>query len=200
MRSELKELYELFENERWLLIDGTLNEETVRFWREKAVEHPEIKTMLEEAEKIEEGFSDGFEESIDEKLFAEIIKKTIRKPEENKETKFSGKFFGGLFNLPNIRVFKPAFALFAVALAVSFYFFTNGEKSYSVVEDALLAWNDLELNSDIGKFKTKMVFAKDEDAKEIFLRYLYSDEWNEKVFTIQEDIKKLKIKISNSKL
>ncbi len=196
MPDELKELIELFETERWLLIDGSMNEETVDFWREKTAAYPELKKMLEEAKNVENNFSNAFEEKPNEKTFEDIMKQIERRPSAEREE----KSFFDVFSLSNFTGFKPAFALFIAALVISFYFFVKIERKYEHAEEAMFTWNGLELNYDIGKLKTKMVFAKDDKAKEFFLRYIYSDVWDGKVMTMQEDIKRLKTKILNSKL
>ena len=58
MNQEEKQLFEEFEKEVWLYLDGDLSESKMNFWKQKIEELPELKNYIEEYKNISEAYNE----------------------------------------------------------------------------------------------------------------------------------------------
>lgn len=86
-------IQELFELERWLYVDGTLDRDRKEFWDNQIKSNSELKRLLNEVQNFSSEVSNKFNSELDEGKFSTIMKNVFEARQRNAFSGLLNKLF-----------------------------------------------------------------------------------------------------------
>lgn len=202
MNQEEKHLFQKFEKEVWLFLDGDLPESRINFWKKNIEEFPFLKKYIEEYKSITKVYYKNMNVDIPDYKFDQIIDEAI-----NKNLYFENikHYFNNLFSNNSEFVFgKIAFgsALIIAAIFISVIFNkTNPISSITnTINSKVLDWDANSVDDQINKVETLLKITKDEEYRKYYKYKLTPGNVDKNIKLISKNIETLKEEVNNKKL
>lgn len=201
MNLEKNQLFEEFERESWLYLDGDLPNARMEYWDQKLKEYPDLNNFLEEYKNVSNLFVSHNVELSDDK-FNLMIDKTISK-------KTVGSRFNSLINnlfSSNMEfVFgKIAFASLLIIGAIVISLISNNPNPVIRVTEnissEILEWDAEFVDSQISKVSNLLKVTEDEEYRKYYRYKKSSSNVDKNLNLINNSIEELRAKINNKKL
>ena len=190
MQSEIETLKAEFEKEMWLYLDNSLSSERKKFWDEKLIEFPELKTELEETTNALNIYNEFAGEDLLDSKFEVIINKSTAK-KQNRLLRFI---------TTEDRTVKLVFGGTLAAASIVILLLSNRPNPVKNISADLLDWNPEKINTQLDDIGNSILFMKDDDVKKYFQEKMANDKWTRDVYNINKSIKKMKSELNESSL
>ncbi len=202
MNQEEKQLFQKFEKEVWLFLDGDLSESRINFWRQKIEEYPNLKKYIDEYKSITELYTEKINVDIPDHKFDKIINETI---DQNLYFENIKLYFKNLFSNDSEFVFgKIAFAsaLIIAAVFISVIFNKNNPITNvtNTINQEVLDWDADFVDDQISKVGTLLKLTKDEEYRKYYKYKLTPNNVDKNINLINRNIETLKEEVKNKKL
>ena len=202
MNQEEIQLFQKFEKEVWLYLDGDLSESRMNFWKQKIEEYSELKKYIEEYISLSEIYVTGTNVDIPSARFDKMIDEAIRKEDYWGNIK---RYFSKLFSNESEFVFgKIAFAtaLIIAAIFISVIFNKNNPISNmtNTINQEVLDWDADFVDDQISKVGILLKLTKDEEYRKYYKYKLTPNNVDKNISLIDKNIETLKEEINNKKL
>jgi hypothetical protein len=202
MNQEEKQLFQNFEKEVWLFLDGDLSESRINFWKQKIEEYPNLKKYIEEYKAITEVYSENMNVDIPDLKFDQIIDEAMSKNLYFENIKH---YFKNIFSNDSEFVFgKIAFAsaLIIAAIFISVIFNKNNPISNmtNTINQEVLDWDADFVDDQISKVGILLKLTKDEEYRKYYKYKLTPNNVDKNISLIDKNIETLKEEINNKKL
>lgn len=202
MNQEEKHLFQKFEKEVWLFLDGDLPESRINFWKKNIEEFPFLKKYIEEYKSITKVYYKNMNVDIPDYKFDQIIDEAI-----NKNLYFENikHYINYLFSNNSEFVFgKIAFgsALIIAAIFISVIFNKTNPISNitNTINSKVLDWDANSVDDQINKVGTLLKIAKDEEYRKYYKYKLSPATVDKNIKLISKNIETLKEEVNNKKL
>lgn len=199
MLSNTKHLVEQFEREVWLYLDNDLSPERIKFWNEKIIEHRELKSLLDENEKLIELYEKTPLNEFSEVRYSEIVSQAVK--EKNTVSDFIQKI--NPLKIEKGRIFSPvkiAFGGTMAAAAVVILLLSNKPNPIKNLSNEILDWNSEGISEQISEVSTSISKIRDENFKEFLNNKRGKEKLDRDIFTISSGIEKLKEELEDKTL
>lgn len=199
MQYNKEKLIEEFEQEMWLLIDGTLSEPRQNYWNRKLEEMPELKEIYNETLNIILSYGELDNADIDENVYESIITRIT-----NTKTSFFGNFLsiGGRnfieYFLMNYKKYSLAGGLVAIVIILLTLVNQPLEMKYKSKVD--LGWEADELSKRISMAEGSVQYMQYRESVDRMLYELTINQWDVARYTIENQIKNIKIELEKESL
>jgi len=202
MNQEEKQLFQKFEKEVWLFLDGDLSESRINFWRQKIEEYPNLKKYIDEYKSITELYTKKINVDIPDHKFDKIINEAI---DQNLYFENIKIYFKNLFSNDSEFVFgKIAFAsaLIIAAVFISVIFNKNNPITNvtNTINQEVLDWDADFVDDQISKVGTLLKLTKDEEYRKYYKYKLTPNNVDKNISLINKIIEPLKEDVNNKKL
>jgi len=184
-------LVKLFEAERWLYVDGLLDEDRKVFWDNKISENAKLKNLLIEVQNFSKDFKTESVPDIDENKFNAILENVFNNKKQNLLPTFVKNLFIKKNSNRKISSSKLAFAGGILFALISFLFLFQKPASNNMIDSKLLVWNDTSFSKNLKVAEFEYTNLADEKAAEYFQYQLANDKWLRDVVSIKNEIAKL---------
>jgi hypothetical protein len=199
MLSNTKHLVEQFEREVWLYLDNDLSPERMKFWNEKIIEHRELKSLLDENEKLIELYEKTPLNEFSEVRYSEIVSQAVK--EKNTVSDFIQKI--NPLKIEKGRIFSPvkiAFGGTMAAAAVVILLLSNKPNPIKNLSNEILDWNSEEISQQISEMSTSITLIRDDNFKDFLINKRNKEKLDRDIFTISSGIEKLKEELEDKTL
>jgi hypothetical protein len=199
MLSNTKHLVEQFECEVWLYLDNDLSPERMKFWNEKIIEHRELKSLLDENEKLLELYEKTPLNEFSEVRYSEIVSQAVKK--KNTVSEFIQKV--NPFKIEKDRIFSPvkiAFGGAMAAAAIVILLLSNKPNPVKNLSNEILDWNSEGISEQISEMSTSISLLRDENFKDFLINKRNKEKLDRDIFTISSGIEKLKEELEDKSL
>lgn len=202
MNQEEIQLFQRFEKEVWLYLDGNLSESRMNFWKQKIEELPDLRKYIEEYKKISEAYDEEMSSDIPQYKFDKMIDKAIS------ENSYYEKFMlhtKKMFSTDSEFVFgKIAFASALIIAAIFISIISNKTNpitnATNILNSKVLDWEADFVDDQIIKVGTLLKLTKDEDYRKYYKYKQTSNNVDKNINLINGNIKTLKEEINNKEL
>ena len=201
MNQEKNQLFEDFNKESLLYMDGDLSKSRMEFWDQKLNEFPELNNILEEYKSISNRFNNQNFDLSNEK-FDFMIDKTISK--KTVKTKIE-TIINNLFSSNIDYAFgKISFASILIIGAIVVSVLSDRPspviKITENISSEILEWDAEFVDSQISKVSNLLRVTEDEEYRKYYRYKKTSSNVDKNLNQINNSIEKLKDKINNKKL
>lgn len=201
MNQEKNQLFEDFNKESLLYMDGDLSKSRMEFWDQKLNEFPELNNILEEYKSISNRFNNQNFDLSNEK-FDFMIDKTISK--KTVKTKIE-TIINNLFSSNIDYAFgKISFASLLIIGAIVVSVLSDRPspviKITENISSEILEWDAEFVDSQISKVSNLLRVTEDEEYRKYYRYKKTSSNVDKNLNQINNSIEKLKDKINNKKL
>ena len=191
-------LVKLFEAERWLYVDGLLDEDRKVFWDNKISENAKLKNLLIEVQNFSKDFKTESVPDIDENKYNSILENVFNTEKRNSFPVFVKNLFIRKNGDTKITSSKLAFAGGILFALISFLFLFQKPASNNMIDSKLLVWNDTSFSKNLKVAEFEYTNLADEKAAEYFQYQLANDKWLRDVVSIKNEIDKLSASENNN--
>ena len=193
MFSEKETLIKDFENEIWLLIDGTLSESRKKYWQDKMNSLPELKNYYERTIDTLSEYDSNNQHQIDNIFFNEVIDKAVA--DNNGILNKLLKYFRRE-NIPEIRIISFASAM--VIALISLLILLNKPIDQPSANKALLEWDNTSMDEKMSHVENSVYLLKNDKSIDKIIYNYTRDGWNMARSSLEEQIKILQMEINNN--
>jgi hypothetical protein len=193
MFSEKETLIKDFENEIWLLIDGTLSEARIKYWQDKMNSLPELKNYYKQTIETLYEYDSNNQHQIDNIFFNEVIDKAVA--DKNNILNKLLKYFKRE-NIPEIR--NISFASAMVIALISLLILLNKPIDQPSANKALLEWDNTSMDEKMSHVENSVYLLKNDKSIDKIIYNYTKDGWNMARSSLEEQIKILQKEINNN--
>ncbi len=193
-------LIEIFETERWLYVDGSLDDKRKTFWDNQIKNSSELQSLLFEVRNFQSEINNKFYSDLDDDRFNTIMKNVFEVRKQNLFQLLPKKLFTWKSRESKLSNSKLAFAggiLFAV---ISFVLLLNQPLSNHTINPKLLAWNDTSFSKTLSVVEFEYTNIADDKVTQYIQYQLANDKWLRDVVLINNEIDRLSTKTDNKSL
>jgi hypothetical protein len=201
MNQEKKQLFEEFNKESLLYLDGDLPKDRMEFWDNKLVEVPELNEFIEDYCDVSKIFSQPDIKLSDTK-FDVMIDKAISKKSMSSRFIY---FINNLFSV-NMEFAFGKLAFTSVLIIAAIFISILSDKPSPVVKvtenirSEILDWDADFVDSQISKVSNLLKASGDEEYRKYYRYKKTSSNVDKNLDLITNSIEELKTKINNKKL
>lgn len=200
MNEELKKLFERFEIEMWLYIDGFLSSEEKNFWDEQLSKHSELKNYYENTLDSLLKYDLQNENILSDNEFKEMIdftvnKGTILSPADNFITHILETLFSN--SMSNVKVILTG-VLSVIALLILLT--TEKPNAVKSISKDILSWQGESINQEISSVNNSLdVLSAEEWEKYQYFKATH-DDWEQTFYLIDSEIERMQKEIEDTSL
>ena len=202
MNQENNQLYNQFEKEVWLFLDGDLPDDRMLFWNEKLKELPELNKIIDEYKMVSDYYDNMKEVDLSLDKYNSTIDQVINK--SSLKTKFKNYFLNVFSPESEFAFGKIAFASALIVAAVAISFLSNKPiKVVNITESInteLLDWDAEFVDDQISKMGNLLRVSRDEEYRKYYMYNQSTQNIDKNLNLINSNIKTLKEEINNKKL
>ncbi len=193
MLTNNENLIELFETERWLYVDGSLDEKRTEFWDNKIENNLKLKELLTDAQKYSANFYEEIEADLSEDKFNKFVSNAIEQSTRKSINSMIKGFFTKTKGVQNSRSLKIAFAGSIFVIIIVTLFSLQYPTQQHKVDSKFLTWDDSSFSKELSATKIEYTSLFDNQAKQYIRYQLANDKWFRDVVSIQNEINKLSL-------
>jgi len=190
-------IQELFELERWLYVDGTLDRDRKEFWDNQIKSNSELKRLLNEVQNFSSEVSNKFNSELDEGKFSTIMKNVFEARQRNAFSGLLNKLFFMEKEHNSSSKLKLAFATGILFAVISFILLLQKPSNNSRINPELLVWNDTSFSKTLSGVEFEYTSLTDEKVVEYIQYQLANGKWLRDIVSIENEIDKLSIVTNN---
>lgn len=184
-------LVKLFEAERWLYVEGSLDEDRKIFWDNKISENQELEILLLEVQNFSKDFKTESVPDIDENKYNAILENVFNKEKRSSFPLFVKNLFIQKNGNRKISNSKLAFAGGIFFALISFLFLFQKPASKNMKNSKFLVWNDTSFSKNLSAAEFEYTNLADDKVAQYFQYRLANDKWLRDVVSIKNEIAKL---------
>jgi len=198
-----KKLCKEFENEMWLFIDHSLEEERKKFWQNHLVSCSDCSSLLKISSLTIEQYNQVPLDDLADSSYKKIIN-TITADNERTEHIFM-PIKGNRSLFENFGFYKLTFGGALVAAAIIFLIITfiNDPKIPEIKTELpkqILAWNDKQTSDRLKKVGDQIYSLKTDEWDIYFIRKNKKENWNKALSSIQKQIRKMQKEVASASM
>jgi len=191
-------LVKLFEAERWLYVEGSLDEDRKTFWDNKISENQELEILLIEVQNFSKDFKTESVPDIDENKYNAILENVFNTEKRNSFPVFVKNLFIRKNGNTKITSSKLALAGGILFALISFLFLFQKPDSNNMKNSRLLVWNDTSFSKNLSAAEFEYTNLADDKVAQYFQYRLANDKWLRDVVSIKNEIDKLSASENNN--
>ena len=192
-----------FENEMWLFIDHSLEEERKEIWQNHLVSCSDCSSLLKKSSEAIEQYNQVPLDDLSDDSYEKIINTISADNERTEHIVMPIKGNRSLFEI--FGFYKLAFGgtVLAAALVLIFITFFNNPELPEIkvkISEELLAWDFPSFRSQTTNMQNQIISLKTDDWDIYIVRKNNKEEWGSALRTIQKQIRKMKKEVYASSM
>ena len=198
-----KKLCEEFENEMWLFIDHSLEEERNKFWQNHLVSCSDCSSLLKISSETIEQYNRVPLDDLSDDSYEKIISTVTADIERIEHIVMPIKGNRSLFEIFGFYKLTFGGALVAAAIIFLFITFINDPKIpeiKKVIPKQILAWNDKQTTDRLEKVGDQIYSLKTDEWDIYFIRKNKKENWNKALSSIQKQIRKMQKEVTSASM
>lgn len=193
-------LIKIFETERWLYVDGELDESRKAFWDNQIKDNSELENLLLEVQAFTGEFANEFDANIDGNKFNAIMENVFNTDTQNIFRLLLNKLSIMKKERNNGGKLKLAFASGIIFAVISFMFFLQKPTPNHSINSKFLVWDDTSFSKTLSGVEFEYTGLADEKVAQYIQYQLANDKWLRDVVSIKNEIDKLSAGTNNKSL
>ncbi len=190
-----------FENEMWLFLDHSLEEERKKYWQNHLTSCSECSSLLKASVETIENYNKIPLDDLRDKSFTKVIERITANKKEYKITPI--KRNRSLFEIFGFYKLTFGGALVAAAIIFLIIAFINDPKIPEIKKELpkqILAWNDNQMANRLEKVGDQIYSLKTDEWDIYFIRKNKKENWNKALSSIQKQIRKMQKEVASASM
>ncbi|MCF8262545.1 MAG: hypothetical protein K9J12_17345 [Melioribacteraceae bacterium] len=195
MSDETKKLINLFEQEIWLYLDGSLNKDRMKYWDLQLQSNSDLKEHFNQLKSVLELYDRDETNIIESNEFEKLISKSIK---TNRLFSLKESFSEFLFGNGESNSFKIAFGSILTVASILLLMLSNKPNNIKEISSELLKWNDAEIDNQIEIVDNRIEMIKNDELQKYLILQLMRSDFDRRSISIDNQIELINKQIENN--